>query len=295
MPTFLGTLMLDENQNATIEEQGAALLEKVAPNGIVLEEPSAALIAKHNIPEVVVPSKAGKRIVTNQAAVLENAAHGFVKPNILDVKLGVRLWAEDAHPDKKRRFDIVTEETTHKDLGFRIAGMRVWQGLGATGKDIDQEGYKIYDKNYGRYTIQKHNVHEAFRNFIFTESAGIDQELGRLVAQAFLADIERIRQVLEGQESRMFSASLLFVFEGDGNALRLAMEEASKSPNTLVNGDDGQSEEDEDEDQLCDPKIYAVKVIDFAHAEWTPGMGPDENSLLGVRSVASILKILGED
>ena len=120
------------------------------------------------------------------------------KPNILDVKLGVRLWADDAHPDKKRRFDIVTEETTHKDLGFRIAGMRVWQGLGATGRDIDQEGYKIYDKNYGRYDIQKHNVHEAFRSFIFTESAGIDQEVGRLVAQAFLADIERITRGVGG-------------------------------------------------------------------------------------------------
>ena len=64
------------------------------------------------------------------------------------------------------------------------------------------------------------------------------------------------------------------------------MEEASKSPTTVVNGDDEQSEEDEDEDRPCDPKIYTVKVIDFAHAEWTPGMGPDENSLLGVRSVS---------
>ena len=273
MPTFLGTLTLDEQTNGT-----------------TIEEAGAALIAKHSIPEVVVPIKTGKRIATNSAVVLENAAHGFVKPNILDVKLGVRLWADDAPPEKKARFDKVTEETTHRDLGFRVAGMRVWQGHDTKGKDIDEEGYKIYDKNYGRFSIQKDNVHEAFRDFIFTESAGIDEELGKLVAQAFLADVRRIQAVLEAQESRMFSSSLLFVFEGDGAALRLVMEEASRSPATLVNGDDENSEEDEDD--AIGPKIYAVKVIDFAHAEWTPGMGPDENSLLGVRSVANILEDL---
>lgn len=276
MPTFLGTLELGDQQNGSLEEHGAAL------------------IAKHSIPDV--PVKTGKRITTNTAVVLENAAHGFVKPNILDVKLGVRLWADDAHQEKKTRFDIVTKETTHKDLGFRIAGMRVWQGKGATGSDVDKDGYKIYDKNYGRYSIKTENVHEAFRNFIFTEAAGIDEELGCFIAQAFYADVARIQEILENQESRMFSSSLLFVFEGDGPALRRAMEEASAPPPTNGNGHLSEHEdEDEDyDDELIGPKIYTVKVIDFAHAEWTPGMGPDENSLVGVRSIAKILRELGQ-
>jgi 1D-myo-inositol-tetrakisphosphate 5-kinase/inositol-polyphosphate multikinase len=283
MPTFLGTLTLDEQQNATIEEQGAALLAKHT-NGAL--EPQFIPVAKHTVPEAVVPVKPSKKIVTNQAVVLENAAHGYVRPNILDVKLGVRLWADDAPLEKKIRFDKVTEETTHKDLGFRIAGMRVWQGHGAMGQDIDQEGYKIYDKNYGRLSLHKENVHEAFKNFIFTESAGIDEELGQLVSQAFLSDVQRIQKIMESQESQMYSASLLFVFEGDGVALRAAMEEASRSPATLENGDGNSEEEDEDNT----PKIYSVKVIDFAHAQWTPGLGPDENALKGVRSVAAILR-----
>jgi len=276
MPTFLGTLELGEQ-----------------PNGSTIEEQGAALIAKHSIPEVVLPVKTGKRITTNLAVVLENAAHGFVRPNILDVKLGVRLWADDAHQEKKTRFDKVTEETTHKDLGFRIAGMRVWQGRGAIGRaDVDDEGYKIYDKNYGRFSLHKGNVAEAFRDFIFAESAGIDEELGRLVAQAFHADLRRIQQVMEAKESRMFSSSLLFVFEGDGQVLRAAMEEASRSPATLTNGY-GDNSDSDSEDEEVGPKIYAVKVIDFAHAQWTPGNGPDENSLLGIRSVAQILEKLG--
>jgi 1D-myo-inositol-tetrakisphosphate 5-kinase/inositol-polyphosphate multikinase len=273
MPTFLGTLTLDEQHN-----------------GQTIEEVGAALIAKHSLPEVVVPVKTGKRIKTNRAVVLENAAHGFVRPNIMDVKLGVQLWADDAPEEKRIRFDKVTAETTHKDLGFRIAGMRVWQGHGAQGSDIDQEGYRIYDKNYGRFSLNKDNVHEAFQNFIFAESAGIDEELGRLVAQAFVADVRRIQGVLEGQESRMYSSSLLFVFEGDGTALRAAMEEASRSPATLVNGDSENS--DEDEEEVSAPKIYALKIIDFAHAEWTPGIGPDRSALLGVRSIGKILNDL---
>jgi len=295
MPTYLGTLTLDEQCNgATIVEAGAALLAQ--HNGISLEEASAtlarngtAVVAKHTLPEVV-PVKTGKRISTNQAVVLENASYGFVRPNIMDVKLGVRLWADDAPEEKKIRFNKITAETTHKDLGFRIAGMRVWQGHNAKGVDVDEEGYRVYDKNYGRFLLNKNNVHEAFSDFIFTESAGIDEELGKLVSQAFYTDVCRIAEALANQESRMYSASLLFVFEGDGVALRAAMEEASRSPYTLVNGNESS---EEDDDEPVGPKIYEVKVIDFAHATWELGNGPDENSLIGVRSVARILKKLG--
>ncbi|KAA8571117.1 hypothetical protein EYC84_000465 [Monilinia fructicola] len=289
MPTFLGTLQLDEDQKKTIEEKR--------------EE----LIAQHAIPEVSYPGRTnGKRIATNQAVVLENASHGFVKPNILDVKLGVRLWADDAHQDKKTRFDKVTEQTTHKEFGFRIAGMRVWQGPDARGNDIDEDGYRIYNKDYGRFEVNNGNVHEAFKNFIFTASAGIDKELGQLISQAFLTDLLRIQDVLESQESRMYSASLLFVFEGDGKALRAAMEEASRTPpRTMIehasssSGETLSSFEDEEEDdgdmeEEPFPKIYALKVIDFAHAQWTPGLGPDYNSLVGVRSVAKILETLAD-
>lgn len=309
MPTFIGNLTLSPQQNATFEEQ------------------SAALIAKHTIPEVVVPNSLHipsasdihptalgpartKKIVTDLALVLENAAYGFVKPNILDVKLGVRLWADDAAQEKKDRFDKVTQETTHKDLGFRIAGMRVWQGHEAMNKPsvrinhtttTTSDGYKIYDKNFGRDIAKTSNILQSFSEFIFVESAGIDEELGKLILEAFIADVESIQDVMEREESRMYSGSLLFVFEGDGKALRKAMEEVTAkakdlpSPPTTANGsneDEDDNYDDDDSDELTSPKIYSVKVIDFAHAEWTPGQGPDENSIKGIRSVVKIMKDL---
>jgi 1D-myo-inositol-tetrakisphosphate 5-kinase/inositol-polyphosphate multikinase len=289
MPTYMGTLTLGTDQTATFEEQGASLIANVE-NGLVKASPLSK-------------SKT-KKIVTDRAIVLENSSAGFRRPNILDVKLGVRLYADDAALEKKIRFDKVTEETTHKKFGFRIAGMRVWQGHDAS-RDIgvDEDGFKSYDKDYGRLSVNNSNIDEPFRNFIFSQSAGIDQELGKLVVQAFLVDLEQIQKILENQESRMYSASLLFVFEGDGEALRSGMEEASAPHKVELNGANGHSsldnvegqpedEEFSDEEEIAVPKIYSVKLIDFAHAEWVPGMGPDENALLGVRSVIKILKDL---
>ena len=301
MPAFLGTLELDRQANTSFDEK------------------ASAMIAKHSLPEVVVsplsepasptsptlaPAKT-KPIDTDLALVLENAAYGFKRPNILDIKLGVRLWADDAKQEKKDRFDAVTRETTHKDLGFRIAGMRVWQGPEAENQPLKRinhcitttrDGYRIYDKNYGKDDVNTDNIVDAMKEFIFIGEAGIDEELGSLVAQAFLADLERIQEVLENEESKMYSASLLFVFEGDGEALRLAMEEASKTPPTSEeDADEDEDQDDEDEDECYIPKIYAVKVIDFAHAEWTPGEGPDENALVGIRSVNRILRELSGD
>ncbi|KFY48978.1 hypothetical protein V495_00856, partial [Pseudogymnoascus sp. VKM F-4514 (FW-929)] len=259
-----------------------------------------------------------KRIVTDRALVLENATHGFRRPNILDVKLGVRLWADDAPAEKRVRFDKITAETTHASHGFRIAGMRVWQGDEAPrGGHVDADGYKIYDKNYGREEIGVDNVADAFREFLGAgKSAGVDEELGKLVAQAFLAEVEEAQRVLESVETRMYSSSLLFIYEGDGKALREAMEEATRVGQSaatngdavpevttngvgieeLVNGDaDIDDDEDEDEDEQALPKIYSVKLIDFAHAEFVPGQGSDENSLKGIRSVAEILRNISEE
>jgi hypothetical protein len=286
----MGTLELTESQETSIEQASETFLNKytIPDHGHHYESESTHRIIKT------------KKIVTNSAVVLENATHGFKKPNILDCKLGIRLWADDAHDEKKVRFDKITELTTHKELGFAVAGMRVWQGHDVPQHgDIDRHGFKIYDKSFGRMYLNKDNAAEAFHNFIFPKSAGIDEELGRYVVQAFLADLQEIQRIMENQESRMYSASLLFVFEGDGEALRAAMEEASKTPPRMngVNGngndnsssdDDEDDEDDEDFSQL--PKIYSLKVIDFAHAQWVPGQGPDENALQGVRSLVRILK-----
>lgn len=321
MPLFMGTLMLnDATDMNSINEQIPVVADHISKE--MKEEvirfahqiqPSRGQetppAAEDNIKWV--PSKS-QAIATDTAVVLENAAYGYKRPNILDVKLGQRLWADDAPLQKKQRFDKISKETTHSSLGFRIAGMRVYKGS-AEPTELDREDYKIYDKDFGRVEVNQDNVVEAFKKFIFNKSASIDEELGKVVAGAFLEELKRVQAILENEESRMYSASLLFVFEGDGEALRAAVDETSASATMSQRGkseaggrstsrvdsgisldDDGElviasaADEDVSDDEMNLPCVFSLKLIDFAHAAFTPGQGPDENNLKGVRSLVRI-------
>jgi len=104
----------------------------------------------------------------------------------------------------------------------------------------------------------------------------------KLIAGRFLRKVKDIKKVLENQESRMYSASLLFVYEGSKKGLDQALkDEAAREPKP-------EDDEDDEEDEKV-KMVEEIKLIDFAHANWTPGKGPDENALQGVRSVESLL------
>jgi 1D-myo-inositol-tetrakisphosphate 5-kinase/inositol-polyphosphate multikinase len=326
MPLFMGSLMLnDATDMASINEQipvvadhiSTDMKEEVIRLAHQIQTPKAPAEAEPSDDDNIkwVPNKS-KKIATDTAVVLENAAYGYKRPNILDVKLGQRLWADDAPLEKKQRFDKISQETTHGSLGFRIAGMRVYRGSDNP-EELDEEEYKIYDKDFGRVDVNEDNVVDAFKKFVFNDSAGIDEELGKAVARAFLDDLKRVQEILENEESRMYSASLLFTFEGDGKTLRAAVDETSASVTMSQKGkseaggrstarvdsgiamdEDGElifaREDDEDlsDDEMNVPHIYSLKLIDFAHAAFTPGQGPDENNLKGVRSLVRIFEEL---
>lgn len=320
MPTFMGTLMLtsptDQPSDAVtgvISESGNVKISKEEIAASVAEQVTvaAAAAAVGAGPEAAkpewVPTKGGK-IKTNTAVVLGNSAYGFKKPNILDVKLGVRLWADDAAEAKKVKFDKITEETTHKKFGFRIAGMRVYKGSDDPSQ-LDDEGYKSYDKDYGRNLVNDANLTTEIRKFVYNSTAGIDEELGQAVCKAFATTVQGIEEVLSRHETRMYSASLLFLFEGDGEALRAAIQKnneiaeavSTKERSAAKRVDSGiVLDEDELDDELAEmmdalPPTFAVKLIDFAHATWEPGQGPDENMLKGVRSIKDIFQGLAGD
>lgn len=333
MPTYIGTLALTETTNqAEIRAQIPDLVEHADIPAHLKEEIQSHLhldkrraieassSKKPVVDNVWVPNRT-RRITTDRAVVLDNASWGYKRPNILDAKLGLRLWADDAPQQKKDRFNQIAAETTHKNFGFRVAGMRVYKGS-TDESELDKDGYRIYDKDWGRLAVKDANLLESLKKFIFNEIAGIDRELGKYIAARFAKDLRHIQSVFENEESRMFSSSLLFVFEGDGDALRAAIEEeksllaasetAAKAghvvpANLRVDSGIGMSEEElgegqtvitvnlddddfGDEEEVDLPRIHGVKIIDFAHAEWKPGQGPDENVLKGIRSLAQLFE-----
>ena len=253
----------------------------------------------------------GKKINTGLAIVLENVAHGFTHPNILDVKLGARLWADDAPAAKRLKLDDASRQTTSGSLGFRIAGMTVWKGTSEDSrleespeKDFEvRNGYQRYEKHYGR-TFTKENVKNGFIEYFGGADAHgkLKSRRSKLIMKRIARELESIVYVLENEESRMYSASILMVHEGDEQALENALREEKArniednarkpeaEPNSTADGDD----DEDDESEEPDPKIHDVRLIDFAHAEWTPGQGPDANALQGVRNVLKILNELAE-
>ncbi|KAF1985127.1 SAICAR synthase-like protein [Aulographum hederae CBS 113979] len=291
----------------------------------------------------------GKKLETGLSIVLSNAAGHFTRPCILDCKLGARLWDDHAPEPKRARLDKVAAQTTSGSLGFRVAGMRVYRGEDSVNSNshkdqefatFDAEGYQGYNKLYGRQFSEK-DVAKAFRTYLPCADTAVGQKRAHALAKRFEKDVADIEKVLASQESRMVSASLLFVYEGDTETFDavLAAEKAVKGfgkrwgsvsvdgavdasvegkmdgkgrghgrgdmtpvefippARSFTNaelGDIGEDEgvdEDEEEDEEEEPELYTVKIIDFAHAKWTPSEGPDENALQGVRSLK---KIFGE-
>ncbi|KAK4235590.1 hypothetical protein C8A03DRAFT_46312 [Achaetomium macrosporum] len=327
MPCYIGTLELNDATDVnSLNEQLPAVADRLSQGlkeeAVLMAKAAAAKAAAEPAgPHDSIRWKPSRKITTNKSVVLENSTHGFKKPNILDAKLGRRLWADDAPLEKRKKFDELTRTTTTGSHGFRIAGMRVYKGSDNP-EELDPDGFRVYDKEYGRCQVNKDNIVQEIGKFIFNDRAGIDKDLGRAIAQAFLEDLMRVEKVLANSETRMYSASLLFTFEGDGEALRAAIEQTNAlasdktEENEIVRegditheklggieisgpiegdikvielmGDVAADGEEEEDDELSNlPRIYSLKLIDFAHAEWVPGQGPDENSLFGVRISAN--------
>jgi inositol-polyphosphate multikinase len=304
MPVFMGTLALNENQ----EKASAIIPAPMIPNGL-----------KNGAAAAWVPS-GGKKINTGLSIVLENVTAGFKRPNVIDLKLGARLWNDDAPEAKRRKLDETSKVTTSGSLGFRIAGMKVYQPDGK-GKaedgaeehvEAEEDGYKSYDKYYGR-GLTADNVHVAFEKFFGGEETLKKHGRTRSVAKRLAREVRNVAEVLEKTESRMYSASILMVYEGDEEAIEAALDEekrrgamrrANPGPENgeVKDGEEDEQDddevegedEDEDEDELR-PKVSDMRLIDFAHAQWTPGQGPDINALQGVRAVLKILERLTDE
>lgn len=360
---YIGTLSSAEQQQqeplaiAAAQQSGAVVLPEPTPSTAQSGTASNTPSAEKKEDEPWVPS-GGKQLETGLSIVLENVAAGFKRPNVLDVKLGTRLWGNDAPPSKRAKLDTVSKETTSSSLGFRIAGMKVWTGVsgesdeggrtdpyetkhegkeGAKGEVIEKAGYRRYDKWYGR-SFNAANVKEGFETFLAGAKVG-GVNHSKLVARRLIEELNGVQQALESEESRMYSSSVLIVYEGDPDALKHALEEEKiakdKPPSQDEDEDEEEEEEmsleelqkdgtlelvdinnlgqagipqqaininldpgttplaeldDEDEDEEDPPKVHDLRLIDFAHANWTPGQGPDENVLTGVQNLIKVLE-----
>jgi inositol-polyphosphate multikinase len=319
MPTYLGTLILGD-ATTTSTTSG-----HVAPPQV----PTKPLNETDTRIQPDTTHLKGRPLSSPHLLVLSNITSTLTRPNVLDLKLGSRLWDDSAPPAKRARLDAVAQNSTSSSLGFRVAGMRIWEGTSAGAENgvekhssdssngsrdttnssntnghpdtetkshaqshLDpQTNVRFYNKLYGR-SLTSSNVSTAIRRFLHVPEAGISLDTGATLAAAFLDEVRELRSVLEREEIRIVSGSILIAYEGDGGAFERRvreLQEHTDEGNAVMDGEtDGDGEMD-DEDDEEPPVLYRVKLIDFAHARFTPGEGPDENVLLGVRNIERIL------
>ncbi|KAG7092818.1 hypothetical protein E1B28_009134 [Marasmius oreades] len=218
-----------------------------------------------------------------QSLVLENLSHSFDKPNILDIKLGTVLYDESASPEKVERMLKTARETTSLETGVRLTGFQVY--------DI-QTGLAVNTpKSYGK-SIKPSDLADGIARFFpvpsESTSMGLSPQFLLPILEGVRKNVAEIREALAGMEMRMVGGSLLVIYEADPKKVEEGIEWMKK-----LEGEEAlEDEEDEDdEEEKSKPRPpYLVKLIDFAHARFRPGEGPDEGVLKGIDTVLQLLE-----
>ncbi|KAE9387854.1 SAICAR synthase-like protein [Gymnopus androsaceus JB14] len=235
------------------------------------------------------------------AEVLENALKPFLKPNILDLKLGRVLYDQDAPEKKKTRMQQVAQQTTSGECGMRLTGFQVHS------QSPSSAGPVITSKSYGK-SLRKDQLPEGIARVFptaITPSSPTTQptdptvslQLG-LSAQTLLPILSAIhdstthlRDVLASLEIRIVGGSLLVVYEGDEESAQEGvrwMEERVRLMEEREDMDQDDASDEESEESESPP--YTIKLIDFAHTRFVPGQGPDEGVLLGLNTFLGLIK-----
>ncbi|GAA5896349.1 hypothetical protein JCM6882_000992 [Rhodosporidiobolus microsporus] len=291
-PAFYGTLRLE----GKVGEQGA--LEKLDTAG----------------------DEAGS--VEPEMLVLENLTYRFLRPNVLDIKLGTQLFDEDASEEKKERMRKAAANSTSGETGIRLTGFQVW--------DSTSQSYVQTPKPFGR-ALTPSELPLGLARFFYpplsspssAESSGavdppsttptpLPTDLLLPVLRTIERRLERLEEVWERLEVRMRGGSLLLVVEGDADALEAALlraQAAQTAPSSANPAPSSSAEDDETastssastSDSAGNPHPSTllpleVRLIDFAH---TRGLiddesGPDEGVLKGLRTVRGLVGGLRE-
>ncbi|RKP38411.1 hypothetical protein BJ085DRAFT_24035 [Dimargaris cristalligena] len=207
------------------------------------------------------PKRDKKYVIT-----IENLTRPFRSPSVLDLKLGSRLYEDDASPIKKLRMSAISRITTSFKLGIAISGMRVSSTL----SNIND--FQKYSKSFGKKQTTR-TLPVAFSRFF---PAAFPVEYRRWLVQWFLTRVDQLAAVLATKELRIVGGSLLFVYEGDLVAWAKWMG-SSPSGGPLC------------ADDVLPEDLFDIRLIDFAHAKWTPGQGPDTRLLDGLQSARELL------
>ncbi|KAG5439351.1 hypothetical protein PCK2_000800 [Pneumocystis canis] len=143
------------------------------------------------------------------------------------------------------------------------------------------------------YRVRVHGIKtigEGFRTFL--SSAGTSEYKNRIICE-WIDSLSQIQDVLRNTELRLYSSSLLFAYESDIDALKKKIDKDSLENNDRQGHDNNSTDDSIGDDSSHFENglstISICRLIDFAHAHWVAGQGPDENVLHGITSLKTLL------
>lgn len=248
--------------------------------------------------------------------VLENLTYRFLRPNVLDIKLGTKLHSDNASDEKRERMEATAGATTSGATGVRLTGFQVRFSLlfagekltslaagGAQVWDERSQSFVVTDKAYGKSLLPSQLPEGVARFFLGTHLSPHQLPHRLPVLQALLTRLQALETLLESFEIRIRGGSLLIVVEGDHAALLSALEREDLQPRSRgskVEEEEGSetSVETSDEEGVALPQTclpWELRLIDFAHATSAEGEGADEGLLTGIRTVRELVEGLLEE
>ncbi|TDL18525.1 SAICAR synthase-like protein [Rickenella mellea] len=304
VPNFYGTLKLE----GKVDEQGNFL------NTLEMTDSS---LPSPNAGDTSPPEDQ-----RDKSLVLENVSNSFLKPNVLDIKLGTKLYEDSASPEKIERMIRTARQTTSLETGVRMTGFQVY--------DYSTSSPAITPKSYGK-SIKPADLPEAVARFFpisplsysvdngsssrESRGQGLPAQLLTPILSGILENVRNIRDAIAQTEMRMIAGSILIVYEADWEKAHEGLQALEDSKTTSIqtidskvsegdedvdlgpeamdesgtDDEDGdEDEEDEEEEELILP--FAVRLIDFAHVTLVPGEGADESVLRGLDTSISLLE-----
>lgn len=238
---------------------------------------------------------------------LEDVTRRFLRPCIMDVKIGRRSY--DPFASKEKREEQISKYPLMEEIGFLLLGMRVYQ--------IDSDSYITHDQLYGR-SLGKDTLKNGLSRFFHN-----GRELRRHAVSLIISKIRSILRWFESQtQLHFYASSLLLVYEGSPHTINNSKhtpadpgtEHQQGEPQSSLthshpychhvqlerngNGKHGGSVEEQDE-EMWDRKQFGleetveVKMIDFAHV--FPSDSPDESYKYGLKNLLSTLEQILKD
>ncbi|KAL2920189.1 hypothetical protein HK105_200256 [Polyrhizophydium stewartii] len=204
---------------------------------------------------------------TATALVMGDVLDGFERPCIADIKLGVRLYGDEATAEKRERMEHQARSTTSGATGLRVCGMKVF--------DPTREAFDVYDRRFGRaITAEQLGIAVDVLLGVLVPEPGVTAPHGphglvpaasedarrhaRAVCQRLIGQLGRLRETLAASPVRLYGASALVVYEG----MRTA-----GAPRT------------------------DVRLIDFVHSKFVDDAdGPDTGALFGVDNLLGLVR-----